>query len=83
MSFLLAKEYDVDVEDIKPLVKEVFQPATNGFPEIKFQVLEKNKYGDRELKVKPLVNSLMKLKIIIIIYLLHLLHTRTLTKNNQ
>ena len=52
MSFLLAKEYDVDVEDIKPLVKEVFQPATNGFPEIKFQVLEKNKYGDRELKVK-------------------------------
>ena len=39
MSFLLAKEYDVDVEDIKPLVKEVFQPATNGFPEIKFQVL--------------------------------------------
>lgn len=51
-ALLLSKVYNVDAEKIKPLVQEVFVPNYNGFKEAKMQVVEKNKYGDRELVVK-------------------------------
>lgn len=51
-ALLLSKEYNVDPEKLKPLVQEVFVPNYNGFKEAKIQVVEKNKYGDRELTVK-------------------------------
>lgn len=51
-SYFLAKQYGKDIEEILPLVKEIFVPNKNGFKEARFQVIEKNKYGDREMKVK-------------------------------
>lgn len=51
-ALLLSKVYNVDQEKLKPLVQEVFVPNYNGFKEAKIQVVEKNKYGDRELTVK-------------------------------
>lgn len=52
MALFFSKIYNKPEADLLPWVKKTFQPGINGFKEIKFQVLEKNKYGDREVKVK-------------------------------
>lgn len=51
-SYFLAKHYNKDISELEPLVKEIFVPNKNGFKEANFEVIEKNKYGDREMKVK-------------------------------
>lgn len=52
ISFLLSRHYKVPEQVILKWVKHIFKPNTNGFKEVKFKVLEKNKYGDREVKIK-------------------------------
>lgn len=51
MSFLLAKLYKIKQEEIKPLVSKIFKRQSNGFKDKFFKVAQKNKYGDREVKV--------------------------------
>lgn len=51
-TYLLSKKYNVPEEKIRPLVSEIFVPNNNGFKEARFQVIEKNKYGDRQLVLK-------------------------------
>lgn len=51
MTFYLSKHYKVAEEVMHKWVKHFFQPNKNGFKEVKFKVLQKNKYGDREVKI--------------------------------
>lgn len=52
MTFLLSKHYKLSEDVIRPFVDRVFIPNLNGFRERKIKLLEKNKYGDREIKIK-------------------------------
>jgi len=53
IAYFFSKIYNKSEADLLPWVKKVFEPGKNGFKEIKFQVLEKNKYGDRVVEIKP------------------------------
>lgn len=52
IAYYLGQHYKVSEAAMIKWVKHFFQPNKNGFKEVKFKVLEKNKYGDREVKVK-------------------------------
>lgn len=52
MAYYLGQHYKVSEKVMIKWVKHFFKPNQNGFKEVKFKILEKNKYGDREVKVK-------------------------------
>lgn len=54
MALLLSRLYNKTEEEVKPLVDKIFRRNTNGFKDVKFKIIKKNKYGDREFKI---VNS--------------------------
>ena len=51
MAFLLSRLYNKPEAEIRPLVDQIFKRNTNGFKDIKFKIIKKNKYGDREFKI--------------------------------
>jgi len=52
IAYYLSHHYKTSSAKMLKWVKHVFKVNQNGFNEVKFKVLEKNKYGDREVKVK-------------------------------
>lgn len=49
----LSKVYGYDRTHLLELIKEIFLPGENGFPEAKFKVFLKNKHGDRIPTLMP------------------------------
>lgn len=56
VSYLFSKIYKIPANIIQKYVEQVFQINRNGFKPINVKVLEKNKYGDREVKIQPITD---------------------------
>lgn len=51
MAVLLSKKKNKSIEEVREVLEQNIQPNKNGYKDRRMQVLVKNKYGDREVKI--------------------------------